>query len=63
MKKPRSGHLGCGFHFGLWKKLLEPKTQRHRQSGAPLLARLKESGSSDGTMGSRNWEHRKLRNE
>jgi len=34
--------------------LLEQKsTARHRQSGAPLLAALKESGSGDGTGGRR----------
>jgi hypothetical protein len=37
--------IGCTFQ--------ELGTQRHRQSGAPLLAPPKESGSGDGTGGPR----------
>ena len=57
MIKLHPGWLGYGFHF--WGEEKVPGTEnpnstataRHRQSGAPLLATLKESGSGDGTGG------------
>ena len=60
MKKPLPGPLGCGFHFGVWKRLLEPKTQkrllepktqRHRQSGALYLAGAATGPEGEGPMG------------
>ena len=58
-EKPHPGRLGCGFLCRRVEKVAgteNPKSTaalRHRQSGAPLLAALKESGSGDGTGGRR----------
>jgi len=53
-EKPHPGPLGCGSFCRRVEKVAgNENTLRHRQSGAPLIAVLKESGSGDGTGGRR----------